>query len=252
MDHINWQRRRDILICIICMGIILWVVWNIAGKFFDTIIIVLLSMAIAFLLSPLVNVLIGYKVPRVLATVIVYVIVLAFLGAIGYALTFSLIQQALSFSHTITIFTNSVPDKFSKLITLLQNQANAAGIPSANITNAVNQLTGQVSSFASNLASNIVNLVFFVAGALINIVLVIVISFYLTVDGKRIRDGIMSITPKRSMPNALLFEDALNRVVGNYIRGQLTLALIIGVLAAIVCVVTAFVIFADGIPAAFA
>ena len=238
MDHINWQRRRDILICIICMGIILWVVWNIAGKFFDTIIIVLLSMAIAFLLSPLVNVLIGYKVPRVLATVIVYVIVLAFLGAIGYALTFSLIQQALSFSHTITIFTNSVPDKFSKLITLLQNQANAAGIPSANITNAVNQLTGQVSSFASNLASNIVNLVFFVAGALINIVLVIVISFYLTVDGKRIRDGIMSITPKRSMPNALLFEDALNRVVGNYIRGQLTLALIIGVLAAIVCVVT--------------
>src|SRR5579884_4062546 len=37
------------------------------------------------------------------------------------------------------------------------------------------------------------------------------------------------------MQHVLLFEDALNRVVGNYIRGQLTLALIIGVLAGIGC-----------------
>jgi predicted PurR-regulated permease PerM len=37
------------------------------------------------------------------------------------------------------------------------------------------------------------------------------------------------------MPHVLLFEDALNRVVGNYIRGQLTLALIVGVLAGLVC-----------------
>lgn len=238
MDHINWQHRRDILICIICMGIILWVVWNIAGKFFDTIIIMLLSMAIAFLLSPLVNILMRYKVPRVLATLVVYVVVLAFLGAIGYALTFSLIQQALSFSNTISDFVKSAPKDFSNFFAALTTQAGRAGIPADKINQAITQITGQVSNFASNLASNIINLVLVVASALINIVLVLVISFYLTLDGKRIRDSIMSIVPKRSMPNALLFEDALNRVVGNYIRGQLTLALIIGVLAAIVCVVT--------------
>src|SRR2546423_11141173 len=37
------------------------------------------------------------------------------------------------------------------------------------------------------------------------------------------------------MPHVLLFEDSLNRVVGNYIRGQLTLATIIGVLAGVGC-----------------
>ena len=37
------------------------------------------------------------------------------------------------------------------------------------------------------------------------------------------------------MPHVKLFEDALNRVVGNYIRGQLTLAAIIGVLAGVGC-----------------
>jgi predicted PurR-regulated permease PerM len=48
----------------------------------------------------------------------------------------------------------------------------------------------------------------------------------------------MSIVPERSKDHALLFEDALNRVVGNYIRGQLTLALIIGVLSGIICLIT--------------
>src|SRR5437588_12885309 len=43
----------------------------------------------------------------------------------------------------------------------------------------------------------------------------------------------IGIDPRRWMPHVLLFEDALNRVVGNYIRGQLTLAVIIGVLAGV-------------------
>jgi AI-2E family transporter len=46
---------------------------------------------------------------------------------------------------------------------------------------------------------------------------------------------VISVAPRRSMPHFLLFQDALNRVVGNYIRGQLTLATIIGVLAGVGC-----------------
>src|SRR5579864_2307929 len=37
------------------------------------------------------------------------------------------------------------------------------------------------------------------------------------------------------MEHVLIFEDALNRVVGNYIRGQLTLAALIGILAGLGC-----------------
>src|SRR5207248_1224265 len=44
---------------------------------------------------------------------------------------------------------------------------------------------------------------------------------------------LINIIPKRWMSTVLLFEDALNRVVGNYIRGQLTLAVIIGVLGGV-------------------
>jgi predicted PurR-regulated permease PerM len=240
-DQVNWSHRRDILICVICTGIILWAAWGIAGQFIDAIIILLLSMAIAFLLSPLVNFLNRYRVPRVIGTLLIYVVVLAILGAFGYALIFSLIQQILSLSSTVIDFANSLPDKFSSLINFLQTQG---GIPADNITKALDQIQTEVTSIAQTAVTNVLNIAVYVSNAFIDILLVIVISFYLTVDGKRIRDSIMDIIPRRSLEHALVFEDALNRVVGNYIRGQLTLALIIGVLASFVCLVTGLKQFA--------
>ncbi|HLJ33762.1 MAG TPA: AI-2E family transporter [Ktedonobacteraceae bacterium] len=229
MDR-NWQKNRDILISIICIGIILWASWTILGQFLDAVVLLLLAMAVAFLLTPLVNVLNRY-IPRVLATLITYVLVLVALGALGYAIIFSLIQQVLTFQSTVVNFFNVLPQQFASVQkTLVQN-----GIPQSNITDALNQVKNQATSFATTLASNVLNIALIVTNTFIDVLLVVVISFYLTLDGKRIRDSIFSIVPKGLMNHAELFEDALNRVVGNYIRGQLTLAAIIGVLAGVGC-----------------
>jgi predicted PurR-regulated permease PerM len=235
MDQKNWQQRRDILICVLCIGIILWAVWNVLGQFVEAIVILLLSMAVAFLLSPLVDYLESRHAPRFVAALLVYIVVLAALGFLAYELVFSLIQQVVSFSQTIVNFVAVLPDRYSAFINYLETQG---GIPRTNIEATIAQVQAEVTSFAQSAAANALNIVFFVTNALINILLVAVVSFYLTLDGKRIRDSLVSIVPKRSMEHVLLFEDALNRVVGRYIRGQLTLALIIGILASIVCVGT--------------
>lgn len=227
----NWQRTRDILISIICIGIILWATWSVVGQFLHAIVLLLLAMAVAFLLTPFVNLLNRY-IPRVLATLVAYVIVLVAVAALSYAIVFSLIQQVLTFQNTVVNFFNVLPNQFAAIqTTLVQN-----GIPQANITDALNQVRSQALSFASTLATNVLNIALIVTNTFIDVLLVVVISFYLTLDGKRIRNSIMSIVPKRWMKHALLFEDALNRVVGNYIRGQLTLAAIIGVLSGLGCV----------------
>ena len=90
MDQKNWQQRRDILICVLCIGIILWAAWNILGQFVEAIVILLLSMAVAFLLSPLVDNLEKHNAPRFVASLLVYVVVLAVLGFLAYALVFTL------------------------------------------------------------------------------------------------------------------------------------------------------------------
>jgi predicted PurR-regulated permease PerM len=234
MGQINWQRTRDILICIICIGIIGWSSISILSLFVDAIIILLLAMAVAFLITPLVNLQTHYGMPRVLATLLTYVIVLAVIVGFGYELIFSLIQQAVTFSDTIVNFATDLPKTFQDSIKFLENQ----GVPYSNIQKVLDQVQSQAYGFATTLTNNALNFIFTLTNALLSIFLVAVLSFYLVLDGKRIRDSIISISPRRMLSNVLLFEDALNRVVGNYIRGQLTLAIIVGIFTGTVCFAT--------------
>lgn len=231
MERDVWQHRRDILICIICGGIILWALWNVAGQFVDAIIIFLLSMAVAFLLTPLVNFVVSLKVPRAVAAVVIYVVVLGTLCILGYTLIFSLIKQLLAFQNTVVNFFTALPNTYQTLLDFLRKQ----GVSQVNIDAALLQIRDQAIAFAQMAASNAVGIVFLVTNAFINILVVVVLSFYLVLDGKRIRDSLISVTPKRIMPHVQTFERALNEVVGNYIRGQLTLAAIIGVLSGLGC-----------------
>jgi predicted PurR-regulated permease PerM len=232
MERVNWQRTRDILICVICVGIILWYAWGLLlGLFVHAVVLLLLSLAVAFLLTPAVNFLASRGLPRVVAAISMYIIVIAVLGGLAYALVFSLIQQVLTFQATITNFFTALPVQYDTFLKFLRNQ----GIPEASISNALAQIQSQATDFARTAASNVLNIAFIVTNTLIDFLLILVLSFYFTLDGKQVRDGLISITPKSWMPHVLLFEDALNRVVGNYIRGQLTLAVIIGVLAGIGC-----------------
>ena len=232
MEQVNWQRTRDILISIICIGVIVFYAWGLLlGTFVHAVVLLLLSMAVAFLLTPSVNFLEKYSIPRVAATLIMYAVVLTVIGGLGYALVFSLIQQVLGFSDKIYNYAQQLPTLSAKLQTFLVAQ----GIPKTTIDSAIVQIQNQATSFAQTTVNNVLNIAFVVTNTFIDLLLILVMSFYFTLDGKHLRDSIMSIVPKRSLPHVELFEDALNRVVGNYIRGQLTLAVIIGVLAGVGC-----------------
>src|SRR5215472_10818996 len=102
MEQVNWRQLRDILISVICVGLLLWAAWLILSQFLHAVVLLLLSMALAFLLTPAVNILARQKyVPRIVATLIVYLVVLAAVSGIGYALVFSLIKQVESFSTVV-------------------------------------------------------------------------------------------------------------------------------------------------------
>ncbi len=232
MDQINWQRLRDILISIICGGVIFWALWTLLGQFVEVIVVLLLAMAVAFLLTPIVNLLVKCGFPRLLAAIVTYALILAIISGLTYELIFSLTQQVTFFSATIIDFANTLPTTYAKTIDFLNNQ-----IGKDNVLQAISQIQVQAYSFAQSLAGNVLSLATNALSVFLNILVVAVLSFYLTLDGKRIRDSMVGVAPKSWLSNVLLFEDALIRVVGNYIRGQLTLALIIGVATSLICLV---------------
>jgi predicted PurR-regulated permease PerM len=228
MQRIKWSLIRDILIVVICIGILLWGTFNILGLVIHAIVLLLLAMAVAFLVTPLVNLFDRY-LPRVLATLLVYIIVLAGLGGLFYALVLSLIQQVNYFSNHLPVYVQDLPTTYSNFIAWLVKQ----GVPQDSINKALTTITDQANALVISLADNLVNIVLIVTDVIVNVLLVVVLSFYLTLDGKRIRNSLVGLATESFKPHVLLFEEALNKVVGNYIRGQLFLAAIIGVLAGI-------------------
>lgn len=231
MQNTNWQRVRDILISIVCVGIIVWAAWSVLSQFVYAIVILLLSLAVAFLLTPVVNLLERYAIPRVVAALLVYIVVLAVLGGIGYGLVFSLISQVQYFSTNLPSYVLQLPDTYQAFQGWLVHQ----GIPQANINAALSQVEAQLQNFATSLVNNALNIVIIVTDAFVNILLVAVLSFYFTLDGKLVRNNVVGIFPTNWKGHIELFEEALNKVVGNYIRGQLTLAFVIGLLAGFGC-----------------
>lgn len=234
MGQRNWQKWRDILICVICIGVILWFLWGLLlGIFVHAVVLLLLGMAVAFLLTPAVHWLEGRGVPRALATLVVLLLALAAVGGLGYALVSTLIHQVQRFSTTVIIYFNALPDQLSSFQKFLVN----SGIPQSNIDDAIKSIQSQAYTFAQTTVNNVVNLVVAIAGTLVDVLIILVLGFYFTVDGAGIRVKIIGIFPKNWATHITQFEDALNRVVGNYIRGQLTLALMIGVLAGGGCLI---------------
>lgn len=230
MQRIPWTRWRDILIVIIGIGIVAWAILNVMGMFVHAIVLLLLAMGVAFLVTPLVNLLDRY-LPRVLAAVIIYVVVLACLGLLFYALVFSLIQQVTYFSNNLPGYVQNLPSTYTSVLNWMLKQ----GVPASAIDKALATISDQANAFAISVATNLVSTILIVTEVIVNVLLVTVLSFYLTVDGKRIRNALVGLSPERAMSHVLLFEDALNRVVGNYIRGQLTLAALIGLMAGFGC-----------------
>ena len=230
MERVNWQRVRDILIVVIGIGIVVWAAFSIMGIFVHALVLLLLAMAVAFLVTPLVNILHRY-IPRLLACLIVYLLVVSGLITLCYGLVFSLIQQVNYFSTHLPQYVQNLPATYTVTLDWLVKQ----GIPISSINKAISTIEDQANALALSLAANLVSIVQIVTDIIVNILLVGVLSFYLTLDGKRIRSALVNLAPKESMPHVKLFEDALNHVVGNYIRGQLTLAAIIGVLAGVGC-----------------
>ncbi len=226
MQRIKWTWIRDVLIVVIAIGIRLWGTFSMLGLFVHAIILLLLAMAVAFLVTPLVNVLNKYM-SRVVAGLLVYIVVLAALGALFFALVFSFIQQVTYFSNHLPGYVQNLPTTYANFQLWLLKQ----GVPQSSINKALTTVADQADALAVSLADNLLSIVLIVTDVIVNILLVTVLSFYLTVDGKRIRESLMKLAPERFKPHVRLFEESLNKVVGNYIRGQLTLAAIIGILA---------------------
>lgn len=223
-----WLRRLLILLTILAAIALVAVIYWGASHVITSILIVIVAALIAYAIVPVVD-FFHRAMPRPVAILLAYLGVLVILGVVMYFVVSTAIVQVSLIVRNIAPWLT--PDKSGQrpLLALLLR----LGISQSQIAGLQSQLTGSLSSVAGSLAGGVVPILGGVASSLLNILLTLVVSIYLLVDGNRAIKWIRKNTPhsRREQMNSTL--DSLQRVVGGYIRGQIVLCSVIGIVVGI-------------------
>lgn len=225
----SWTRRLIILLTTLAaIGLAAVLLWG-ASYIVTALLIFIVASLIAYAIVPVVD-LFQRVMPRALAIVAVYVIVLGLLGLILYFIIKTMVTQLSTLAQSIAVLLQSPKHgQDSPLVRILHE----IGISDGQIQNVGQQLSAQLTGFAGAVASGILPILGGVASSLVNMLLTVVISIYLLVDGSRAIKWLRNRTPisQRGHINSIM--TVLQHVVGGYIRGQFTLCVVVGTIVGI-------------------
>ena len=192
----------------------------------DLVLIVLTAIVIASALEPAVYVLMRWKIPRILAVILLYVLVLGGLFSILYLFVPSILED-------FTSFISSLPKYLDTLnrIGAYNEYASVLGLPSptsvspSELINEAKQsleVTGLFGSAFSAASS--------IFGGVFSFILILVLSFYFTVADTGVEDFLRITSPRRYQAYMLDLWARSQRKIGLWMQGQCLLGLIMGVL----------------------
>lgn len=221
----QWSRRRDIPIAILAWlalgGLLLWA----ASYVIPSLLVVLVAGLLAFALTPAVKLLQRFM-PRLLAVVIVYLVVLTVISLLFYAIVSTTINQISALSANIQVL--FTPQGQQQLTPILEFFGRLG------ITLSQLQSFGLViEQQASGIAGGALPFLSGIAEFMLNVIIVAVLSIYLLLDGERAIGWLRRNAPIAQRDHIHFFLDTLNRVIGGYIRGQLIMSSVVGLLVGV-------------------
>ncbi|MDH5597013.1 MAG: AI-2E family transporter, partial [Candidatus Peregrinibacteria bacterium] len=205
----------------------------------SVIILFLVALFLSATFNPAVDKLENYKIPRPIGIILIYILVIGVF--------------VVMFSNLIPIIALQISDLASGVRDMIQNIVENKDPDSwfmrqlqpildqvwQNVDEAqvVSQLTETLKGIASgltNFAGNAIGAIFKIFNGIFNLLLVLIITFFMVVNKKHTSDFFHSLFPHRYSSYITLKSKQISLRIGEWIRGQLLLALAMGILTFIV------------------
>ncbi|HLD27853.1 MAG TPA: AI-2E family transporter [Patescibacteria group bacterium] len=183
----------------------------------EVILLIFVALILASAFDPWVDWFQSKKIPRGLAILVIYIVLVSVVS-----LVFVLMVPPIS--KEISQLSENVPLYYEKVV----NGFNA--FQGKTEINAQSQLQQGLSNIGENLPSTISNVfstIFDVFGGIFSVLLVLVLTFYFTVQEEAMKQSIRSLTPSRFQPYLLRLYGRIQLKMGQWLRGQLILSAVI-------------------------
>ncbi len=218
MPAIFRKNSFKVFLIVIFLLLILWSL-SFLGNVFA---LLLLSILVAFLLSPIVEALETKGIRRIYGILIIYFSIFIIVVGLLYTLLPPLFDQVISLKEAI-----KSPDFGKKLEAVqLEFQSKFAFVDFGNVSEKVNQVLVQ-------LASKWFTILTSVGSVLMLLIIVPFVSFFLLKDGESIIQKFVALVPNKYFEMTLNVVHKIGIQLGKYIRAWFTEAAIVGILSII-------------------
>ncbi len=210
---------------------VIWVGIWILGRVQILIAPVVLAVALIYILNPIVHRLEDMGVPRLLGGFIAFVVLVGIITLLGFLVVPSIQEQATSFSTDLPRLYEDTTDQieglfdsigFSDVVLPTYEEAQGFIDDPDNQDRFISAITERLGAVTSGIIEAI--LVFFIAP---------VIAFYVLIDLNRIREETIDLIPAANRDEVIHVGRNLGHAVGGFLRGQVLVALIVGVLMSV-------------------
>jgi predicted PurR-regulated permease PerM len=188
----------------------------------------IIAFIVAYIFNPVVGTLERWKVRRTLGTLLLLIVTFGLIVVVGGILIPSLVREIQDLIRRIptlaTQISMFVSSNLPRLLTFLH-------VDSEQFQQS---LLEKFPSGAEQVLSNLLKGISGIGtllGRVLNIVLVPILTFYILKDYERIRDWMLGFAPKRYRSSVYFYLWRMNRILGGYLRGQIIVCTIVGVLS---------------------
>lgn len=196
--------------------------------FRNLVLVILTSIVIASFVEPGAVWLSRFRIKRVLGVVIIYIVSLSILSGVFYSLA------PIVISETSFLLSSSAQYFGATPLDAENSQAAISGardlFTSISSDAPLAELVADFRALSSTLSSGFLKTASNVFGGIFNLLLIVVISFYFSVQKRGIEDFLRIVTPLRHEAYVLDLWRRSRYKIGLWVRGQLLLGLVMSVL----------------------
>ena len=182
----------------------------------------LVGGAVAYFLDPLADRLERAGLGRTLATVVITVTALLIVVALSLAVIPLLVQQ-------LTALVNAAPAISAKLQAFLATQFPELNDTTAVVRQSLNEIATVIQTRGGELAKGLISSALGVISAMVFLLVVPVVAFYLLMDWDHMVARIDALLPRDHAPVIRQLAREIDTVLAGFVRGQLTVCLVLAV-----------------------
>ncbi len=222
-NKISFEIGNATIIRVILWGVLLWALYYL----WELVLVVLTAVVVATFIEAAANRLRRFGINRTLSVISIYVLTIGALTGIFYLFVPILIVET---SNLISILSKYLPN--SELIQSISANPfiGANQVASPTFGTSLSEILSNTRDLMSQVSGGFLGVVTGVFGGIVNLALIIVISFYLSIQVRGIEKFLRLITPYKNETYVIDLWERTQRKIALWVRGQLILGLIVGVL----------------------